>query len=83
MSPTSNERATETVLLAGMWVRVRETHANFVPFLADQCPGRKMATSKQKAFCVLQFAKMESTITVQRAFRIKFGCPPPNNNFLG
>ncbi|GFX98398.1 uncharacterized protein TNCV_4001671 [Trichonephila clavipes] len=39
-----------------------------------------MVTSKQKAFCVLQFAKTESAITVQRAFRIKFGCQPPNDN---
>ncbi|GFX83516.1 hypothetical protein TNCV_324651 [Trichonephila clavipes] len=39
-----------------------------------------MATSKQKAFRVLQFAKTESAITVQRAFRIKFGCQPPNDN---
>ncbi|GFX93658.1 DUF4817 domain-containing protein [Trichonephila clavipes] len=41
-----------------------------------------MATSKQKAFCVLQFAKTESAITVQRAFRIQFGCQPPNDNIL-
>ncbi|PRD26125.1 UNVERIFIED_CONTAM: hypothetical protein NCL1_38970 [Trichonephila clavipes] len=33
-----------------------------------------MATSKQKAFRVLQFAKTESAITVQRAFQSK-----PNN----
>ncbi|GFU90912.1 DUF4817 domain-containing protein [Trichonephila clavipes] len=39
-----------------------------------------MATSKQKAFCVLQFSKIESAITVQRAFRTKFGCQPPNDN---
>ncbi|GFV82183.1 adhesion G protein-coupled receptor B2 [Trichonephila clavipes] len=38
-----------------------------------------MATSKQKAFCVLQFSKTESAINVQRAFRIKFGCHPPND----
>ncbi|GFW01877.1 hypothetical protein TNCV_3028481 [Trichonephila clavipes] len=41
---------------------------------------RKMATSKQKEFCVLQFAKTESAINLQRAFRIKFGCQPPNDN---
>lgn len=39
-----------------------------------------MATSEQKAFCVLQFAKTESVVTVQRAFRIKFGCDPPSDN---
>ncbi|GFV13650.1 DUF4817 domain-containing protein [Trichonephila clavipes] len=39
-----------------------------------------MATSKQKAFCVLQFAKTESAITEQRAFRIKLDCQPPNDN---
>lgn len=39
-----------------------------------------MATKEQKAFCVLQFAKTESVVTVQRAFRIKFGCDPPGDN---
>ncbi|GFU44128.1 hypothetical protein TNCV_4952901 [Trichonephila clavipes] len=33
-----------------------------------------MVTSEQKAFCVLQFAKTELAITVQRVFHIKFGC---------
>ncbi|GFU95440.1 DUF4817 domain-containing protein [Trichonephila clavipes] len=50
------------------------------PFFADQRAGRKLATCEQKAFCVFQFAKTESAITVQRAFRIKFGCQPPNDN---
>ncbi|GFU07850.1 hypothetical protein TNCV_3551661 [Trichonephila clavipes] len=59
---------------------VRETYANYPPFLADQRASRKAATSKQKAFCVPQFAKAESVITVQQAFRIKFGCQPPNDN---
>lgn len=36
-----------------------------------------MATSEQKAFCVLQFAKTASVVTVQRAFRIKFDCDIP------
>ncbi|GFT77878.1 DUF4817 domain-containing protein [Trichonephila clavipes] len=39
-----------------------------------------MSTSEQKGFCVLQFAKTEFVITVQRAFRIKFDCQPPNDN---
>ncbi|GFX47012.1 DUF4817 domain-containing protein [Trichonephila clavipes] len=39
-----------------------------------------MATREQKAFWVLQFAAVESAITVQRAFHIKFGCHPPNDN---
>ena len=40
----------------------------------------KMATREQKAFCVLQFAKTESVIRVQRAFIIKFHCNPPSDN---
>ncbi|GFU61472.1 hypothetical protein TNCV_2287691 [Trichonephila clavipes] len=48
MIHTSNERANETVLFAGM--------------------------------CARNYAKTESAITVQRAFRIKFGCQPPNDN---
>ncbi|GFS87705.1 DUF4817 domain-containing protein [Trichonephila clavipes] len=77
MTHTSNERATETVLFAGMCARMREMYANFPLFLADQRASRKVATSAQKAFSVLQFAKTESAITVQRAFRIMFDCHPP------
>ena len=40
----------------------------------------KMATREQQTFCVLQFAKTESVITVQRAFRIKFHCNLPSEN---
>ena len=36
----------------------------------------KMATREQKASCVLQFAKTESVIRVQRAFH----CNPPSDN---
>ncbi|GFT31990.1 DUF4817 domain-containing protein [Trichonephila clavipes] len=39
-----------------------------------------MSTNEQKAFCVLQFAKTESAINGQRAFRTKFGCQPPDDN---
>ncbi|GFW79523.1 DUF4817 domain-containing protein [Trichonephila clavipes] len=79
MIHTSNERATETVLFAGMCVR---NVCLFSPFVADQCASRKMTTSKQRMFCVLRLTKAESAITVQRAFRIKFGCQPPNDNIL-
>ena len=40
----------------------------------------KMATREQKAFYVLQFAKTESVIRVQRAFHVKFHCNPPSDN---
>ncbi|GFS72777.1 DUF4817 domain-containing protein, partial [Trichonephila clavipes] len=81
MSHTSNERATETVLFAVMCERVRETYAN-PPFLADPRASRKLMTSEQKAFCVLQVATTEHDITEQRAFYIKFSCHPPNDTFL-
>ena len=32
-----------------------------------------MATPQQKAFCVLEFAKTNAIVTVQRAFRTEFG----------
>lgn len=35
-----------------------------------------MATPEHKAFRVLQFAKSESAISVQRAFHLKFNCDP-------
>ncbi|GFX14681.1 DUF4817 domain-containing protein [Trichonephila clavipes] len=78
MTHTSYERATATVFFAGM--RACAKRMLIAPFLADQSIGRKMATSKQKAFCILQFTKTESAITVQRVFRIKFGYQPLNDN---
>jgi hypothetical protein len=36
-----------------------------------------MATPEQKAFCVLQFVKHESVVSVQRAFRRQFNSDPP------
>ncbi|PNF16254.1 hypothetical protein B7P43_G11654 [Cryptotermes secundus] len=36
-----------------------------------------MASPQQKAFCVLEFAKTNAVITVQRAFRRRFGINPP------
>jgi len=39
-----------------------------------------MATLKQKAFCVLQFAKRESVVSVQRAFRRQFNSDSPSPN---
>ncbi|GFV03883.1 DUF4817 domain-containing protein [Trichonephila clavipes] len=80
MTHTSNEIATETVLFAGMCARVREKYANPPSFIANQRSSRKRVTSQQKAFCVIQFARTEYAITVQRAFHIKFGCQPPNDN---
>jgi hypothetical protein len=35
-----------------------------------------MATPEQKAFCVLQFVKHESVVSVQRAFRRQFNSEP-------
>lgn len=39
-----------------------------------------MATRQQKAFCVLEFAKSESIIRVQREFRRRYGANPPSDN---
>lgn len=39
-----------------------------------------MVTREQKAFCVLEFAKTRSVVTVRRAFRTKFGFDPPSDN---
>jgi hypothetical protein len=39
-----------------------------------------MATPEQKAFCVLQFAKHESVVSVHRAFRRQFQGDPPSAN---
>lgn len=39
-----------------------------------------MASPQQKSFCVLEFARSESAITVQRSFRRKFKVKPPSAN---
>jgi len=41
-----------------------------------------MATLEEKAFCVLQFAKHESVVSVQRAFRRQFNNDPPSPNSI-
>ena len=40
----------------------------------------KMATPEQKAFCVLQFERCKSVLTVQRAFLWQFNRDPHNAN---
>jgi hypothetical protein len=37
----------------------------------------------QKAFCVLQFAKTQSIVTVQRGFRTKYRTEPPTDKTVG
>ena len=51
-----------------------------VPRLPLEALVAKMATREQKAFCVLQFAKTDSVIRVQRTFPMKFHCNPPSDN---
>ena len=37
---------------------------------------------RKKAFCVLEFAKTESTVTVQRRFRIMYHTEPPTDKTI-
>jgi hypothetical protein len=39
-------------------------------------------TKREKAFCILEFAKSGSVITVQRRFRIRYGKDPPGPNSI-
>ena len=39
-------------------------------------------TVNNKAFCVLEFAKTESIVTVQRRFRIMFHTEPPTDKTI-
>jgi hypothetical protein len=41
-----------------------------------------MATLAEKSFCVLECARTESIVTVQRCFRNKFGNDPPAKNSI-
>ena len=41
-----------------------------------------MATPEQKSFCVMQFVKHESVVSVQRAFRRQFNSDPPSPNSI-
>ena len=41
-----------------------------------------MATAERKAFCLLQFVKHESVVSVQRAFRRQFDSDPPSANSI-
>lgn len=68
------ERATKTVLLVHLCACTVSSVFRYKALVA------KMASSEQKAFCVLQFARTESVVTVQRTFCIKFQCNPPSDN---
>jgi hypothetical protein len=39
-------------------------------------------TKREKAFCVLEFAKSGSVITLQRRFRTRYGKDPPGPNSI-
>jgi hypothetical protein len=39
-------------------------------------------TKREKAFCVLEFAKSGSVITVQRRFLTRYGKDPPGPNSI-
>ena len=39
-------------------------------------------TVNKKAFCVLEFAKTESIVTVQRSFRIMYHTEPPTDKTI-
>jgi hypothetical protein len=41
-----------------------------------------MATPEQKVFCVLQFVKHESVVSVQQAFRLQFNSDPSSPNSI-
>ena len=41
-----------------------------------------MATPQQKVFCVLEFAKTDAIVTVQRAFRTEFGIDLPHRESI-
>ena len=38
-----------------------------------------MATPQHKSFCILEFVKCNSVITVQRRFRLMYKIDPPND----
>ena len=39
-------------------------------------------TSQQRRWCVLEFHKTNSVVTVQHAFKLKFNVDPPTNKFI-
>jgi hypothetical protein len=43
-------------------------------------PVSKMASQREKGFCVLRFEVSKSVITVQREFRAQFSKNPPHKN---
>ena len=51
-------------------------------FLDLWCNKVTMATAECKAFCMLQFVKHESVVSVQRAFRRQFSSDPPSPNSI-
>ena len=44
--------------------------------------GQMAHTSQQRSWCVLEFHKTSSVVTVQRAFKLTFIVDPPTNKFI-
>jgi hypothetical protein len=61
---------------------VRMCNPNPLFFLGLWCYTAIMVTLEQKAFCVLQFMKRESVVSVQLAFWRQFNSDPPSPNSI-
>jgi hypothetical protein len=58
-------------------------HGVLAGFTARRQLCRKMAwAGDNKAFCVLEFAKTESIVTVQRRFRTTYHTEPPTDKTI-
>lgn len=55
-------------------------HKYLIAIYYIAAPLHKMVTSEFKEFCVLEFAKSESAISVKRAFYLKFYSPSCHKN---
>jgi hypothetical protein len=43
---------------------------------------RKLPLRGEKSFCVLEYHTSKSVVTVQRAFRVKYGKDPPTDKTI-
>ena len=58
------------------------SYFTFLPLGEASACSEKMAAPGEKSFCVLEYRKSKSVVTVERAFRAKYAKDPPTDETI-
>ena len=77
--PVQIEGTTEKMFLPGTCFL---SQFAFLPLGDASVCSEKMAAQGEKSFCVFEYHTSKSVVTVQRAFRAKYGKEPPTDETM-